>query len=227
MRGVAALMLGAVALALALDGAAAFGRLALRLGLPQLAAPLLADPMWRGVALSRQGAHAAAEDAYRRAGPRATFNRAGALARLGRYGDAVEGYDAVLHRDPADGEAVENRALAAALRDIVPGEILPGTEAAGDGSATDPATTAFEAAVGSTGNAPRGPDQRRSTLPPEVALVRDEVLQTKDAGAIPASRSWLATFPDEPGRYLEALIAAEQARRRAQGQEAPPPEVPW
>ena len=39
-------------------GSAPFGRVALSFGLPKLAAPLLRDPLWRGVAHYRAGAFA-------------------------------------------------------------------------------------------------------------------------------------------------------------------------
>lgn len=231
MRGwaVALAALAAAGLAGALDGSSGFGRLALRLGLPGLAVPLLQDPMWQGVALARIGDFTGAEDAYRRAGPRATFNHANTFARLGDYANAVEGYDAVLHRNPRDWEAIDNRALAASLREAaIEGQILPGTEAAGDGSATGPATTAFEEAVASTANAPKTVEQEQSDrIAREAARIREGVLQRKERVAVPASRRWLATFADEPGRYLAALIAAEHDRRAALGLAQPDPVSPW
>ena len=60
-----ALLAAAGVAALAVAGPAALGRLALMAGLPSLAAPLIADPAVRGVALYEAGKYAAADDAFR------------------------------------------------------------------------------------------------------------------------------------------------------------------
>jgi Ca-activated chloride channel family protein len=42
-----------------------------------------------------------------------------------------------------------------------------------------------------------------------------------------ADEQWLATMPDEPGRYLKLRIAAEYQRRLEAGIAAPPGDDAW
>lgn len=225
LAALAALALGA---ALALEGRAAAGRLMLRLGAPALAAPLLDDPAWRGMALFRLGAYAGAAEAFRAAGPSASYNRASALALSGDYRLALASYRAVLARDPADREAAENRAVVAALYEGIAGEILPGVEAAGDGAGPDEMTSPLDQAAAADGGAEKRFEQPRSALAPQTALSRaEQVRRTPTAQAVAASRRWLETFPDDPGAYLAAVIAAERARRAALGLAPEPPVSRW
>lgn len=199
----------AVAAALTLEGPTAFGRLALSLGLPGPAAALLHDPLWQGIALYRAGDFDQAAEAFRQAGPRASYNRGNALARAGRYGEAVAAYDAVLYRDPRDRTARANRALVAALVTETVGEARAGGRIAASGTASGPAGERRK-------DVAKGP-------PPKVSEVRKGF----SGQSIVASRQWLATLADEPGRYLKLRLAAEHDRRRASGLGAPPAEDPW
>jgi tetratricopeptide (TPR) repeat protein len=106
----------AAAVLAAIAGADRIGRALVALDQPALAAPLLADPGWRGVALSRAGDTTAAIDAFRRsASPEAAYNLGNALARAGRLAEAVKAYDVALLRDPDDTDARTNRALVASV----------------------------------------------------------------------------------------------------------------
>ena len=105
--------------AIALDGPAPFGRLALSLGYPSLAAPLLDDPFWKGVAFYRQGRYEEAVAALRAAGPAGYYNRGNALARIGRFNEAIEVYDAHIYRAPHDDDAHVNRTLIVDLAGVV------------------------------------------------------------------------------------------------------------
>jgi len=230
LAALAALSLAALCLggALALEGAQAPGRLALRLCAPTLAAPLLTDPALRGVALFQSGDYAGAGDAFRSAGPAASYNRAAALALEGDYALALASYRAVLARDPADREAAENRAVIAALHEGVTGEILPGTEAAGDGAGADDMVSPFDEAVSADGGAAQRFEQPRSALSPQTALSRaEQVRRVPTAQAVAANRRWLETFPDDPGLYLKAAILAEQARRARLGLAPEAPVSRW
>jgi Ca-activated chloride channel family protein len=230
MRAPAAL-LGLAALcaaaALALDGAQAFGRLALRLGAGPSALPLLQDPHLRGVALVRGGDWAEAAEAFNRAGPTASYDRAGATALAGDPHAAVIGYDAVLSRDPGDAQAADNRAVVAELDWGEAGVILPGDEAAGQGGGPDDATSPRDKAVASDGVALKTEDLARSDFAPQIALGRQQVRRMPDASGAVANRAWLDGFADEPGAYIRAAILAEQARRRAAGLSPREPLSPW
>ncbi|MGQ7793647.1 tetratricopeptide repeat protein [Faunimonas sp. B44] len=196
----------------AVAGPEAIGRLALSAGIPALAARLLDDPAWRGVALYRSGRFAAADEAFRAAGSGSTYNRGNSLARLGRYEEAVAYYDAVLFRNPEDREAKANRDLVAILIDPVVGERRDGRShippAPDPPSGTpSPPPSRFSAIT-----AVQSERQRRPI---------DEVI------SVAAGEEWLATLRDEPGRYLKLRIAAEHERRRAMGLAAPPGDSPW
>lgn len=76
------------------------------------AAELLADPRWQGAARYRAGefeAAAGALDSTDDADSR--YNRGNALARLGRYPEAVAAYDEALQRQPDHADARYNREL--------------------------------------------------------------------------------------------------------------------
>ena len=81
----ALLLAAAGAAALIAAGPAAIGRMALMAGMPGLAVPLLSDPATRGVALFRAGRHVEADEAFRAAGRRSTFNRGTSLAATADY----------------------------------------------------------------------------------------------------------------------------------------------
>ena len=105
-------VMGAVALA----GGDRGGRLLLHWDMPSLAASVLRDPAWRGIALYQAGRQPEALAALRATrSPEAAYNLGNALARAGDLSLAVKAYDLALRRDPDDGDARANRALVQAL----------------------------------------------------------------------------------------------------------------
>jgi Ca-activated chloride channel homolog len=213
MRHRVVLVLALVAAAAACSaGSEPFGRMALAVGGPSLAARLLEDPAWQGVALYRSSHFAAADEAFRKAGSRVTFNRGNSLAKLGRYEEAVAYYDAALFRDPRDEDAQVNRAIVSALVPPTVGEHREGKGALPPGR---------EAAAGENGTPPT---QAGSVIQP-VDYERSK--KPVDAMSIAAGREWLATLADEPGQYLKLRIAAEHQRRTELGIAAPEANSPW
>lgn len=202
-------LLLALGLSVGLKGNAPFGRLALALGLNGPAAELLEDPLWRGIALYRAGRFEPAAEAFRQAGPRASYNRGNALARAGRYEEAVAAYDAVLYRTPQDEAARINRALVATLATAILGEVRAGGRVAAEGTTSGPAGA-----------------ERTETSTVTGVKVHD-VRRPFDGHSIAASRQWLATLADDPGRYLKLRIAAEHRQRVDAGLAPPPAESPW
>lgn len=186
-------VLGVAALAVA--GPAALGRLALMAGLPSAAAPLIADPAVRGVALYEAGRYAEADDAFRTAGRGSTYNRGLSLAATGDYALSRAYFDAVLFAAPGDSEARENRNVVAALVPPVLGE---GNESG--------RISVIPIAV--PGGMPTD----------ETARVHGRRL---DLGGLVADRSWLATIPDDPGEFLRLRLADEHRRRLSLGQTPP------
>jgi len=76
------------------------------------AATLATDPRQRGTAQYRAGNYEAAlEDFNRSKGPDADYNQGNALARLGRYKEAVAAYDAALTAQPGMEDAQHNKAV--------------------------------------------------------------------------------------------------------------------
>lgn len=182
---------GGVALAVA--GPTALGRLALMVGLPGAAVPLIADPAVRGVALYEAGRYAEADDAFRTAGRGSTYNRGLSLAATGNYPLSRAYFDAVLFAAPGDSEARENRNVVAAL---VPPVIGEGNESG--------RISVKPIAV------PGGPPSEQS--------VRGRRL---DAGGLVADMGWLETIPDDPGEFLRLRLADEHRRRLSLGQTPP------
>ena len=128
LAAVAALGLAAVA------GSERIGRALLSAGEPALAVPLLADPGWKAVALYEAGDPDAAATTFRTAGgASAAYNLGNALARAGRWKEAVKAYDVALARDPDDADARTNRAIVAAA--IAAAEAGEGDQSLSDANA--------------------------------------------------------------------------------------------
>ena len=83
---------------------------ALKRGDAKQAMQLAKDPAWRGAAAYRAGDYAAAAQALHGAqGGDAAYNLGNALAREGKYEDAIHAYDRALTLDPANADAKANR----------------------------------------------------------------------------------------------------------------------
>lgn len=189
--------------------------MALRLHAPSLSVMLADDLQLRGLAYYRLGNYVEAAEALRLAGPKASFNRGNALARAGHYADAVAAYDAVIARDPVHRAAHANRAIVVKLVDSE-------TERGG-------------------GNRPQGQEQgehnktenrnQSMTMLEAEQATRERAVQVMrpadSSKAMIADEQWLATMPDEPGRYLKLRIAAEYRRRLEAGIAAPPGDDAW
>ena len=92
-----------------------FGRLLMGLGLPGLAAQVIADPAWRGPALYEAGDYAGAAALFRNGGRRNSYNLGNALARAGDLPGAIQAYDDALQFNPRDADAQANRSLIARM----------------------------------------------------------------------------------------------------------------
>jgi Ca-activated chloride channel family protein len=83
---------------------------ALRRGDAAKAQQLAQDPAWRGTAAYRAKDYAAAVQALEQAkGADAQYNLGNALAKLGRYPEAIKAYDQALQADPHNDDARANR----------------------------------------------------------------------------------------------------------------------
>lgn len=209
--------LPAICLALALAavlaaGPSAWGRLALRADAPGLAAALLQAPRWRGVALYEAGRYPEAELAFQAAGRGATYNRGNTLALGGRYRLAADYFDAVLYADPTDSDARANRVL---LERYI-------ERTAGDGGGAWGKVGVANAKVAATN--PGTYEMHIQAL----MRARERLPRPSDSiQSVEATKDWLRSLPDDPGRYLKARIAAEHARRQSEGVSPPPTGDPW
>lgn len=203
MRIAALLVIAAACLAIA--GPAALGRLALLGGLPGLAAPLLSDPVEKGVALYRAGDYAAADAAFRVSGRSQTFNRALSLAATGDYPLSVAYFDAVLFANPADAEARQSRDLVRRMYPPTRGDsVVPGRIDGHGGLSGAQETPRTTAGI-------QDPEHQRQI----------------EARGIAASDEWLATISDDPGEFLRLRLKAEHDRRAGQGLIRPREAEPW
>lgn len=139
------------------------GHLWLERGDPARAAGLFDDPLWRGIAAARAGRWQAAAEAFAQTDSAAAwFNQAQALARLGRYAEALVAYDQALIRVPGWPEALADRARVLSL--------LSARTTVDEG---EPSTAPGE------GDEP-GEDGERSTQPPAEAEAADAWLRRLD-----------------------------------------------
>ncbi len=197
--------------ALALDGPAPFGRLALAFGFPGIAEPLLDDPHWKGVARFRQGRYEEAVEALRTAGPEGYYVRGNALAWAGRYTEAIEIYDAQIFRAPRDQDSHFNRKL-----------VLDFAAVVGEGRLSDDGMT-----KGVVAGAEAEEAENIDAMTEAWNRWRESGRRTFSDQAVVASKQWLTTLPDEPGLYLKLRLAAEHKRRFDARIGMAPGQVPW
>lgn len=207
-------LLALIAVAFVAAGQEGLARFALKLDTPSLALALTRDDETRGLARYCLGDFNEAAEALRLAGPKASFNRGNALARIGKYQDALGAYDAVLARDPGHQAARANRAILVKL-------IASATE---DGRGSRPQGM-DEGERSKTTNK----NQSMTMLEAEAAVREraSQVRRPQESKALIANEQWLETLADEPGRYLKLRIAAEYQRRLEAGSAAPPGDDPW
>ncbi len=76
---------------------------------PQAAASLFEQPDWKGIAHYRVGDYEQAEQAFSGIdSPKGHYNRGNALAKLGKYQDAMASYQAAITQQPDHGDAQHN-----------------------------------------------------------------------------------------------------------------------
>lgn len=194
-----------------LDGPAPFGRLALSLGYPALAAELLDDPFWKGVARFREGRYDEAVASLRAAGPDGYYDRGNALAYAGRFNEAIEIYDAHIFRKPHDEDAQVNRDLIVDLAGVV------GEWRLADAGASDALIAGDESSE----------TKEVDVMTEAWNRWRENGRRTFSDQSIIASRQWLTTLPDEPGLYLKLRLAAEYKQRLERGTAVAPESDPW
>lgn len=213
MRALSVIVVLAGGLALALGGAAPFGRLALALGLPRVAVVLFDDPGWRGVAWYRAGEMDRAAADFLVAGQ--MLNLGNAEVIRSRHAAALEAYDR--GRAAGDAQAAANFDLVASFyagAALDPASIVA-FPARGDGPELAAPIGRGDGRASGTGDqsTDSGPSagqaNLRSTGPLSVRRVFADSHVAADA-------RWLRQLRDVPGDYLKARIAQEHKRRKAE-----------
>ncbi|MBB96591.1 MAG: hypothetical protein CML68_18585 [Rhodobacteraceae bacterium] len=214
-------------LALALGGAAPFGRLALSLGLTGPAGLIFDDPAWRATAAARAGNHDAAATLFA-AVPGADYNTGVARARAGRYAAALEAFDRAIAADPDDGQAASNFDLIS--------RVYAGTAISQDAAFAlverdrDGPKAKAPTGLGTVRAAGTGDEATNTGTSLSMAELESRKRQATrkqfDDRFMLANERWLRTLADVPGDYLAARIYEERKRRIAAGLSPPAPEDP-
>lgn len=168
--------------------------------------------MQQGAAAYHGKDYATAERAWRGLpGADAAYNRGNALARQGRYQDAIAAYDDALRLQPGMPDAIANRkAVEAAMKRKRPkgdqgrnGDTGDAQRPSGKDRAkpAQPAPTQQSAASGKTG--------KRAARVPETAAERESRL---------ANQARLRRVPDDPGGLLRERFRLEHERRQQEGE---------
>ncbi len=156
------------------------------------------DPMWKGLAAYRAGDFELAVDSFARvATAEASFNLGNAYVMLGRYEEALTGYEAALVDRPAWGEATLNRDAVLALLQRPEDPPEEEQEPPGDPS-FDPDEIVFDE---------EGEKGQRGEI--ERSQLTDEQL----------AEMWLRRLQTSPADFLRQRFAVEAAR--ADSEETP------
>ncbi len=162
----------------------------------ETAATHFADPMWRGIALFRQGDFEQAESLF--AGydnPDAAFAQGNALVMQGKYQAAADRYARALQLHPGWEDAVINHEIAMARAEMLKSE---GGEGTGGKLGAD--EIVFEQGT-----------------PPQSAG-EEQVTAESGAGHAEQQAIWLRQVQTRPADFLRAKFAHQFAARNARGE---------
>ncbi len=216
----------------------------LRQGDAQAAAKRFQRPDWRAAALHAGGNYQAAADAWHAlTGSEARYNEGNALARLGRYRDAIEAYGAALSLDPGHADAAANKAL---LEKLLRQPPAASSRGAGGKGKTQDGGGSTQADNGNNASAPGDQEQSQPDSPtPSVGAQAGEAREAtkghqqseaashRDAEPITGGDSgtnnqpppprydddialeqWLRQIPDDPSGLLQRKFLLEHLQRK-------------
>ena len=210
------------------------GYRALQDGDPERAATLFDDPQWQGVAQYRGGDYAGADARFATdPSPTGHYNRGNALAREGKYKDAIGEYEATLRAAPNDADAAFNKALVEKLlerqqrsnkSDKTPQHDPDRSQSDDSREQNSPEGSQADQAQDQLGDTqkspdkqpqkpnpgkPQGQDDRRQQLAQRAQEPRDE---ERDA-----LEQWLRRVPDDPSGLLRRKFQYETNQRLRNG----------
>lgn len=219
--------LGPVLVALALFGPQMLGHALLSLGLASAAAPVFDDPAWKGAALYAAGRWNEAAEAFA-ADAASAYNLGNALARAGRYEEAIAAFDRALAAHPDDEDAAFNKALLEAALRPEPKPASggaegvfansPGTKAGGsrDRPPTEGRTSGFGEGLASGRETP-SPDGATGSAAKDGAGYGAPGDQSHGGGGAAGALEGLGGFGDMNSLVTQLLRAREnRAQRRLQ-----------
>ena len=210
---------------------------------PEAAAERFHRPDWRAAALAAAGRHEAAARLWQTLeSAEARYNQGNALARAGRFHEAIAAYAAALALDPGHADAAANKALLERLlsrrdshgtndatsnnrEDGKPGDGNAGNAlaAAGNKTSEQPRTKGAEASMGAP---PPKPKQRGASPAPAPTTRPASPNGTALAGEPAAPRKpphynddialeqWLRQIPDDPAGLLQRKFMMEHLMRK-------------
>jgi Ca-activated chloride channel family protein len=200
---------------------------ALQNGDPATAARLFEDTQWRGSARYRSGDFSGAvNDFTQDASLTGLYNQGNALARLGRYPEAIERYEQVLQEDPGQQEAAFNKALLEKLL-----EQQNQQEQAEQEQQDQQQQQSQESQTSDSDQqqdqGEQEDEQQQSEQKPEESEQQsdDENAEESEAEEDTAERDekqealeqWLRRVPDDPGGLLRRKFQHETKQRLRQG----------
>ena len=197
----------------------------------------------RGVDAYRQGDFAAAGQAFAAAGARgaeADYNLGNALARQGRYDDAIAAYDRALAQAPAMEDAIANRKVVDAARKQQNQQNQQQDQPQDQPQDSRQSGASGKPAPGQDPEPPKAEDaqerQRQEQADREQRQRMQQALeqgQERQAGGQEepaqaredsqareqrqAREAWLRRVPDDPGGLLRAKFRLEYERRQQEG----------
>jgi len=204
------------------------------------AAKLATDPEQRGTAQYRGGHYKEAlADFTRASGPDAAYNQGNALARLGRYQEAISAYDKALVAQPQMADALHNKAAVEALlrqqkqqekekqqQQQQQGQQKQGQQKQQQGQQSGQKSSESEKQGGGKGDSSNHPDQQ--TAQQESGQGKDDsaaqAANGKEAQNDKASKSSADAAQDRQDKTSAKDKAASQAEARKAGQKGDEPQ---
>jgi Ca-activated chloride channel family protein len=193
------------------------------------AADLFDDSQWRGAARYRSGDFGgAAGDFGQDTSLQGLYNQGNALARLGRYADAIERYDDVLKSDPKQEDAAFNKAL---VEDVLRQQEQQQQEQqqqeqqqqnqqqSSDSQGDESEQQQEQQDQQQEQDAPQNEEEpQQAEEPPEEQEAEESEAESAERDEKQeALEQWLRRVPDDPGGLLRRKFQHETKQRLRQG----------
>jgi Ca-activated chloride channel family protein len=201
---------------------------ALQDGDPAAAARMFEDTQWRGSARYRSGDFSGAvSDFAEDSSARGLYNQGNALARLGRYPEAIERYEQVLQENPQQQEAAFNKALVEKLMEQQnqqeqaeqeqqnQQQQQQSQESQSSDSDEQQEQDQQESEEQESEQQPEESEQQSDEETPEQSETEEDSAQRDEKQE--ALEQWLRRVPDDPGGLLRRKFQHETKQRLRQG----------